>query len=109
MKEPLISIKNKRSYRGPGVYVGRPSPLGNPFEIGRDGTRDEVVEKYEPWLREALVNKPLVAAMFAMLFDCLVYDGDLILICWCAPESCHADIIAKLLMEAWQELQEECS
>ncbi|WP_129677783.1 DUF4326 domain-containing protein [Candidatus Chloroploca sp. Khr17] len=23
-------------------YIGRPSPLGNPFVIGRDGTRAEV-------------------------------------------------------------------
>ena len=28
------------------VYVGRPSPWGNPFVIGRDGTREEVVAKY---------------------------------------------------------------
>jgi Domain of unknown function (DUF4326) len=25
------------------VYVGRPSKWGNPFAIGRDGTRDEVI------------------------------------------------------------------
>jgi hypothetical protein len=27
------------------VYVGRPSKWGNPFVIGRDGTRDEVIAK----------------------------------------------------------------
>jgi hypothetical protein len=36
-----IKIENQRKYKGSGVYVGRPSPLGNPFEIGRDGTREE--------------------------------------------------------------------
>lgn len=33
------------------VYIGRPSILGNPFTVGRDGTREEVIAKYEDWLR----------------------------------------------------------
>jgi Domain of unknown function (DUF4326) len=32
------------------VYVGRPSKWGNPFVIGRDGTRDEVIAKYRAWI-----------------------------------------------------------
>ncbi len=28
------------------VYVGRSSRWGNPFVLGRDGTRDEVIAKY---------------------------------------------------------------
>ncbi len=29
------------------VYIGRPGKWGNPFEIGKDGNRAEVIEKYE--------------------------------------------------------------
>ena len=45
-------VLNKRTDRIPpdAIYCGRPSPLGNPFIIGRDGTRDEVCDKYEAWL-----------------------------------------------------------
>jgi len=32
------------------VYIGRPSKWGNPFVIGRDGTRPQVIERYERWL-----------------------------------------------------------
>jgi hypothetical protein len=32
------------------VYVGRPSKWGNPFVIGRDGTRDQVIAKYRAWI-----------------------------------------------------------
>ena len=32
------------------VYVGRPSKWGNPFVIGRDGSRDEVIAKYRAWI-----------------------------------------------------------
>jgi hypothetical protein len=32
------------------VYVGRPGKWGNPFVIGRDGSRDEVIAKYRAWI-----------------------------------------------------------
>ena len=28
------------------AYVGRPGVLGNPFVVGRDGSREEVIGKY---------------------------------------------------------------
>jgi hypothetical protein len=34
------------------VYIGRPSKWGNPFVIGRDGTREDVIAAYEAWLLE---------------------------------------------------------
>jgi len=30
------------------TYIGRPSKWGNPFEIGKDGTRDEVIGNTAP-------------------------------------------------------------
>ncbi len=35
------------------VYIGRPSKWGNPFNIGRDGTREEVIAKYEKHLKSS--------------------------------------------------------
>jgi hypothetical protein len=35
---------------GSDVYVGRPSKWGNPFVIGRDGSREEVIAKYRAWI-----------------------------------------------------------
>ena len=32
------------------VFIGRPGKYGNPFIIGRDGTRDEVCDKNWDWL-----------------------------------------------------------
>jgi Domain of unknown function (DUF4326) len=43
------------------VYVGRPSKWGNPFAIGRDGTRDEVIAKYRAWI----VRQPALMAATA--------------------------------------------
>lgn len=39
------------------VYIGRPSKWGNPFKIGKDGTRQEVIKKYRIM---ALNNKELM-------------------------------------------------
>jgi hypothetical protein len=36
------------------AYVGRPSALGNPSVVGRDGSREEVIGKYRRWLWERL-------------------------------------------------------
>jgi len=94
-----VQVKNKRTYTGAGCYVGRPSPLGNPFTIGKDGDRDEVVEKYEIWLVEQLKTDTPAKYEFDRLLTRLKLLHSLVLVCWCWPKRCHADIIAKLLIE----------
>jgi hypothetical protein len=41
------------------IYIGRPSNWGNPFVIGRDGNREQVIEKYRAYI---LANQTLLAA-----------------------------------------------
>src|SRR6202049_172775 len=67
------------------VYVGRPSKWGNPFAIGRDGSRDQVIAKYRAWI----VRQP---ALMAALHELRGKN----LVCWCAPEGCHADVLIEL-------------
>lgn len=67
------------------VYVGRPSPWGNPFVIGPDGDRDRVIARY----REYLLASP---ALLARLGELRGKD----LICWCSPQACHADVLIEL-------------
>ena len=68
------------------VYVGRPSRFGNPFVIGRHGDRAAVVARFEASL---LANPELLAAAKAEL-----RGKDLV--CWCAPEACHADVLLRI-------------
>lgn len=49
MKEVKIVHIKKADY---DIYIGRPSKWGNPFSIGKDGTRKEVIEKYEKYILE---------------------------------------------------------
>ncbi len=68
------------------VYIGRPSKWGNPFQIGQDGTREQVIQKYEEWL----LSQP-------KLLDELIELKGKVLGCWCKPKICHGDILVKYL------------
>lgn len=68
---------------GNSVYIGRPSPWGNPFVIGPDGTREEVIWKFQEYL---LNNRELLARVRQEL-----KGKDLV--CFCAPEACHGDVL----------------
>jgi Domain of unknown function (DUF4326) len=77
------------------IYVGRAmarggwqlpaSPLANPFRLGSDGSREEVVARY----REYLLGRADLLALLPELRGKRLG-------CWCAPLSCHADVIAEL-------------
>ena len=66
------------------VYIGRGSIWGNPFVIGKDGTREEVIEKYEQYYLE---NKLLQSKIHLLKGKKLG--------CFCAPKACHGDILKK--------------
>lgn len=68
------------------VYIGRPSIWGNPFEIGKDGNREEVIEKYKKYLE----TKPELMERAKKELK------GKILGCFCAPQPCHGDILAQI-------------
>jgi Domain of unknown function (DUF4326) len=71
---------------GYDVYVGQPSPFGNPFVIGRDGKRGAVIGQYRTWL---LAQPALVERVRREL-------AGKVLGCWCAPLPCHGDVLADI-------------
>jgi len=93
----MIVVANKRK-GACGVYIGRPSVLGNPFQIGPDGTRAEVIEKYREWITAEMRTRPdgYVAREVARLRARHERGETVTLICWCAPAPCHGDVIRDL-------------
>lgn len=69
------------------VYIGRPSKWGNPYIIGRDGTRSECIEKYRDFITGP-DGKALVASLGEISGKTLG--------CWCAPLACHGDVLMEL-------------
>lgn len=86
------------------VYIGRPRPgepwgFGNPFEIGEDGERDEVIAKYGWWLMwgDSSGNANATPERRQWILDNLESLRGKTLGCWCAPRRCHAEILLALL------------
>ncbi len=69
------------------VYIGRGpnSKWGNPFRIGKDGSRLIVIQKYREWM----LKQP------NLLYDLQELRG-MRLGCWCSPAICHGDVLAEL-------------
>ena len=97
-------------------YVGRPSGLGNPFQISREFSRKDAIKEFRRLLTKNL-NNDLIGGVE----DCLerlkhlqlllnkariakVQGEEIYLECWCAPKEgvttsdlyiCHAQVIAE--------------
>jgi len=67
------------------IYVGRPSKWGNPFVVGENGTRSEVIKRYREWILE---QPELLAEVHTL-------KGK-VLGCWCAPLPCHGTVLVEL-------------
>ena len=82
-----MRVHNKYKNTAPpdAVYIGRPTKWGNPFVIGRDGTREDVIRKYEDWV----VTQP---ELMQALHELRGKD----LVCFCAPQGCHGDVLLRL-------------
>jgi hypothetical protein len=73
------------------IYIGRWNPKvkinskwANPFKIGPDGNRQQVLIKYRFWL---VHNKELMMSLHELRGK--------VLGCWCDPLDCHGHILAE--------------
>ena len=94
------------------VYIGRNPKLwemgggeglpwlGNPFIVGKDGSRDDVLKKYESY-----IDNKLKDPAFRQRFIETLSGKDQI--CHCAPEGCHGHINQKKLRELNKELYQD--
>lgn len=106
-----IIILNKKHQSG-GEYIGRPSPLGNPFTTKKVSiadflvkTHDECIDLYEQWLNLQLDNFNLkVYEELNRLIQIHDQTGELYLSCFCKPKRCHGDIIRDIIKNRRDEI-----
>ena len=81
-----MAVLNKRMVGIPSgaVYIGRGSKWGNPFIIGKDGNREEVIEKYIAYAKGKFSREELRT----------LKGKDLV--CYCAPLGCHGDVLNRV-------------
>lgn len=82
-----MKVHNKYHNTAPkdAVYIGRGSVYGNPYVIGKHGTREEVIAKFRKDLEACLDDPETQEALLAL-------DGK-DLVCFCAPKPCHGDVL----------------
>ena len=93
-----------------GIYIGRGSPLGNPYSC-KDGTkaiyksdsREESIEAFEWYMRERIDagDTSIIAELERIYAQARTSTEEhpTKLKCFCKPKSCHGDIIVKVIKE----------
>ena len=92
----MITIVNKHHDRN-GIYVGRPTVLGNPYTL-KAYTRTDAIARYRIWLRQQWQRHGEVHAALLQLARRYTERGELTLACWCAPQHCHAEVIREAVL-----------
>lgn len=91
---PLLvtTVVNRDKGQDFDVYIGRGTPLGNPFAIehGTDADRAHVIGRYREYFFKELIVKPDIKNYLEGL-------RGLRLGCHCKPLPCHGDVIAEYL------------
>ena len=85
-KTSLINIHKTRTSH---VYIGRGSMFGNQYVIGKDGTREEVIEKYREWFYKRIRKERFLKEVLKLRGKTLG--------CFCFPLQCHGDVIIDFL------------
>jgi hypothetical protein len=86
-QQPCVLNLRRDRITANAVYIGRgrSSKLGNPFVIGRDGPRAEVIESFNRWIVRQ-----------HQLRDAIRELRGRDLVCFCAPQPCHGDVLLRL-------------
>lgn len=102
-QKPIGKLTVVNKYRLPEVnsnttriYIGRPSPLGNKFSIGKDGTREEVISKHRNNLAKD-IKDPAIKSALRDIINALKEGIDVELVCFCSPLACHGDTLKELV------------
>lgn len=98
----MVNIRVGRRTEPGSIFIGRPSPLGNPFPLHQEHDRDVICDLYERWLLSQIEKKnPVVLAELARLAKHAKCSGYLVLGCFCAPKRCHGDVIKAVLTKQY--------
>ena len=77
-------------------YPEKDSIWANPYKINKNNDRADVINKYEIYIREKLEDDYYKEELLKLRGKNLG--------CWCKPESCHGDVLIKLIEELIKEL-----
>lgn len=94
---PKVWNKHHKNAPNDAVYVGRPSVWGNPYTHMKVGT----IASYTVKTRDDAVTKfrDLVEGDSTFRQNIKEHLKGKDLVCWCAPKTCHADVLLEIANE----------
>ena len=84
----LVRLLNGRDAHAGVVRIDRRTRWGNPFRLGRDGGRAEVIDLYRRDLWRRIRAGEIALEDLAALASAT-------LLCHCRPLQCHGDVLAR--------------
>lgn len=87
----ITKVSNKDLGDSYDIYIGRGTLWGNPYQMGKEGTRDEVISKFAYDFERRFLKLP---EQFDVNIEKLRGKT---LGCHCKPAACHGDVIASYL------------
>ncbi|MDV3002444.1 MAG: hypothetical protein N5P05_004099 (plasmid) [Chroococcopsis gigantea SAG 12.99] len=87
------------------IYIGRSnsfynlkaSVLMNKFVIGKDGNREEVIEKYKKWLWMEFKKGGEVYEELVRIGKKVKEGESVELVCYCVPMGCHGNVVKRCI------------
>ncbi len=83
---------------GDAVRIDRRTRWGNPFRMGKDGDRAQVIERYRVWLWQRIESGEIALEDLARL-------NSKVLFCHCHPLPCHGTVLARAASWAQAKLE----
>ena len=80
----LRAALDRADEHGDAVRIDRRTRWGNPFRMGKDGDRAQVIERYRVWLWQRIESGEIALEDLARL-------NSKVLFCHCHPLPCHGD------------------
>lgn len=82
----IRNLRDEVPESGQDVIVDRRTEWGNPFVMGKDGSRADVIQSHRAWLWKQLREGKLAPERLVALHGKTLF-------CWCAPQRCHAETL----------------
>lgn len=106
----MIIVVNKKNHVSTenDIFIGRGSPLGNPYTslpVGvetkaefRCESREESLRKFNEYIQDKIKNKDKTICNELNRIWSIVKSGKPVnLVCYCVPQPCHGNIIKKII------------
>lgn len=87
----IVFITNKETGKKER-FPKKSSNFANPYKVGKDGNREEVLQKYKIYIEKKLENDDT-------LINELISLKGKNLGCWCYPDPCHGNILLELIIK----------